>query len=126
AAATSAPASQPAPVVIRLGRYDDVKKQNVFATSSQNPVIAKVGATVLTQLDKKPLDLRDRKVVDIDAAQVASVTLVSDLAATTKPTSRPASKTEITIKRRHESVVLGPAMAASKPATTSATTLASS
>lgn len=119
--ATTAPTSQPASVTIKIGRYEDALKHDIYVTTSQNPVVAKVGATVLGQIDKKPLDLRDRKVFEIDPAQVASITIASDLVATTKPTSRPASKTTVTLKRRHEAVALGPTPIATKPATTTST-----
>ncbi len=98
---TPAPTSQPASLVIKLGRYDDLQKKNVLATSSQVPVIAKVGTAIIDTINKKPLDIRDRKALDIDSAQVASIVITSDIAATTKPTSRPASKTAVAINRRH-------------------------
>jgi hypothetical protein len=44
------------------------------------------------------------------------------VAATTKPTTKPASKTSVSLKRRHEAVALGPSLAATKPATKPATT----
>ena len=125
-AAATAPTSQPTSIVIKIGRYDDVMKKNIFVTTSQNPVIAKVAAPVLEQIDKKPLDLRDRKVVDVDSAQVSTITIASDIAATTKPTSRPASQKTVTIKRRHETIALGPTLPATKPATTTASTTPSS
>ena len=123
-APATAPATQPS-VTIKFGRYEDVTKENVMVLSSQTPAIAKVSATIIATLNKKPLELRDRKVLDVDPAQVSTITINSDLAATTKPTSRPASKKDITLKRRHEAVALGPAVPATKPSTKPATTTAS-
>jgi hypothetical protein len=134
--ASTAPSTQHAPIVIKFGRYDDVLKKNVMVSTSQSPVIAKVSATILDTINKKPLDLRDRKVLDLDPAQVSSITITSDLAATTRPTSRPASKKDVSLRRRKQSLVLGPAapttgpatqattQATTGPATTQATTMA--
>jgi Domain of unknown function (DUF4340) len=128
--ATTQPAtSQPAPIVVKFGRYDDVLKSNVFAMTSQSAAIAKVSASSLEAINKKPLDLRDRRAVDIDPAQVSSVRIIADVAATTKPTSKPASKADVHITRRKEApvLVLAPTskpstQASSKPATSPATT----
>jgi hypothetical protein len=120
-APATAPTSQPS-VTIKFGRYDDVTKQNVLVLSSQTPAIAKVSATVLANLNKKPIELRDKKVLDIDPANVSTISINSDLAATTRPTSRPASKKDVTIKRRHEAVALDPSNPSTRPATTQATT----
>jgi hypothetical protein len=85
--------------VVKCGAYDDVLKTNVYVTTSQSPVVAKVAATALESVNKKPIELRDKQVLNIDPTQVSSVTISSDLAATTQPTSRPASKTEIVLRR---------------------------
>ncbi len=133
---TTTPTSQPADVVIKFGRYDDVMKKNVLVTTSQTPIVAKVAATVIDTINKKPLDIRDRKVLDIDANLVSAIEIHSDIAATTRPTTKPAVKKDVTIKRRHEAAAPAtapstkPAMVAStapatKPAaTTQATTKA--
>jgi hypothetical protein len=120
--ASTRSATQPTtqPVVIKFGRYDDVLKTNVMAMTSQSSAIAKVAASSLESLNKKPLELRDRRAADIDPAQVSSITIASDLAATTRPTSRPASKKEVTITRHKEPPVLVLA-----PTTKSTTTQAS-
>jgi len=124
AAPATAPTSQPASVIIKLGRYDDVLKKNVYATSSQVPVIAKVGATIIDTINKKPLDVRDRRVVDIDSAEVSRIAITSDIAATTRPTTRPASKTAVAIQRRHATTApsTGEASSTTAPATAPATT----
>ena len=119
-AATTAPATQPAPLVVKFGRYDDVLKENVYVTTSQSPVVATVAARILETINKKPIELRDRKVLDLDPVQVSSITIASDLAATTQPTSRPASKQELVISRSKPATTTPPA--ATAPATQATTT----
>jgi hypothetical protein len=68
------------------------------------PVIAKVPASIIETINKNPLELRDRKVLDIDPAQVSAITISSDQAATTRPTSRPAVKKDVALKRRKEPI----------------------
>jgi len=114
---STSPASQPAPLVINLGRFDDVLKKNVYASTSKSPVIAKVAATVIETVNKKPIELRDKRAVDVDAAQVSSITITSDIAATTRPTTKPASKKEVVLRRRKESAEA----ATTKPATQAST-----
>jgi hypothetical protein len=105
---TEAPATQPATrpatatagTTIRIGRYDDVRQKNVYATVSGAPTIAKVPATVLASFDKKPLDLRDRRVLDIMPEKVSRIRVMSDLPAATQPTTRLATKTELVLERR--------------------------
>jgi hypothetical protein len=116
-AAATAPATQP--VEIRFGRYDDVLKKNIFASSSQTPAVAKVAASILETLDKKPIELRDKRVVDINADEVSRIEITSDLKATTKPTSRPASKTTVVLER-HKGPALPIGIAA--PTTTASAT----
>lgn len=97
---TTQPATSPAGTTIRIGRYDDVRQKNVYATVSGAPTIAKVPATVLERFNKKPLDLRDRKVLDINPQQVTRIRVSSDLPATTQPTTREATQTELVLERR--------------------------
>ena len=123
--ATAQAATQPVNVTIKFGRFDDVMKENVIVLTSQTPAIAKVGAHILETLDKKPLELRDRKVLEIEPGQVSEISISSDIAATTQPTSKPASKKDVTLKRRHEAVALGPTAPMTRPATAPATTQAS-
>ena len=70
-----------------------------------------VAASVLDTLNKKPIELRDKKVATIDPGQVSAIAITTDLAATTQPTTRPASHKETIIEhgpntttksRRHE------------------------
>jgi hypothetical protein len=105
--------------VINFGRFDDVLKKNVMVSTSQLPVIASVAASVIETINKKPIELRDKRAVEIDPAQVSSITITSDLVATTRPTSRPASKNEVVIRRVKESDAK--AQATTKPATQAST-----
>ena len=135
ALSTEAPATQPATQpatapttgpasgrTIVFGRHDDVLKKNVYAMVSGTPSIAKVAATAIESFNKKPLELRDRRAVNIDPEQVSRLSFTADVAATTQPTSKPASKREVSLQRRAESAVLGPAVPATNPATTQAAT----
>ena len=116
---TTAPASQPAGTEIKFGGFDDILKTNVYATVGNGPVV-KVSASGMQSFNKTPLDLRDKKVADIDPAHVESFTLSVDRPATTQPTTRPADQHEYTIVRRNEPApVLGPTLpATTQPATT--------
>lgn len=109
ALSTEAPATQPATQpasapasgkTIVFGRHDDIRKQNVYTIVSGSPSIAKVAATVLESFDVKPLELRDKRAVTIDPEQVSKLSFTADVAATTQPTSRPASKREVAVQRR--------------------------
>jgi len=120
--ATSPATTQAAPKTILFGRHDDVMKKNVYATVAGTPSIAKVAATALENFNKKPLELRDKRAVNIDPEQVSKLSFTADVAATTQPTSKPASNREVAIQRRVEATVLGPAAPATAPATGPATT----
>ncbi len=108
--ATTEPTTQQVATVIKVGRYQDLTKKNVFAEVNDGPIVA-VPASILTSLDKKPIELRDKNVLRVPPAQVTKVTIDSNLVATTQPTSRPASKKQIVI-----------AHAPPEPATTQAST----
>jgi hypothetical protein len=119
--ATTAPASQPAPTTIVFGRYDSVLQKNVYASVNNGPIVT-IPASSQTSLTKTALDLRDRKVVDIDPAVVEHITLKRNHIATTQPTSRPAEETEFALARRQESKTIGPVLPSTQPATTQAAT----
>jgi hypothetical protein len=120
---TTAPASQPVGTTVTFGGYDTVLKKNVYVAVSNPPALAKVSASSLDSFNnKKPLDLRDRKVVDVDPAQVTRVSVTTDKPATTQPTTRPASKTDLIIERKKQDLVLGPIVPATKPGATQPTT----
>ena len=120
---TTSAATQPAGTEIKFGSFDDILKSNVYATIGGGPVV-KVSATTVQSFNKTPLDLRDKKVVDIDPAHVENFTLSVDRPATTQPTTQPADQHEYAIARRKESTpVLGPTLAPpTQPASTHPTT----
>ncbi|MGA2500187.1 MAG: DUF4340 domain-containing protein [Tepidisphaeraceae bacterium] len=125
---TQPAATRPAGTTIAFGEYDSILKKNVFVYLDSPRTFAKVAAASLDSFNKKPLDLRDKKVVDITPGEVSRISVATDITATTQPTSRPASKSELVIERRKENVLLGPDLPvgpATKPATMPATTRAS-
>jgi len=105
------------PVTIRIGRYDDVLKKNVIVASSAVPAVAKVPASIIDSLSKKPIEFRDKRVVQIDPNQVSEISILGDIAATTQPTTKPASKKEVVIQRHHETLPVGIAAPTTGPAT---------
>ena len=125
---TAAPATRPATTgpamtVVTVGGYDDVQKKNVFAALSDGTTV-KVAATVLETLNKSPLDLRDKTVLDVDPATVTRVTVSTESAATTQPTSRPAvSKTVVLTRRPPKPVLMGPSTKPTSAPTTGPTTV---
>jgi len=88
-----------------------------------------VPLTSQSSLTKTALDLRDRKALDIDPAQVETITLAVNHPAATQPATRPAEQHEFTLVRRQEKTAIGPTLspepttapstqgAASQPAT---------
>jgi hypothetical protein len=66
---------------------------------------------------KTALELRDKNVLSIDPASVMKVTIATSLPATTRPTTRAASESVVTLDRRP--------LATTAPASTSPTTTAS-
>lgn len=118
--------TQPAFTTIVVGRYQDIRKQNVLAGVEGSNAVATVPATVLTTFAKSPLDLRDKKVLDIDPASVTQVTLSSDKSGSGKTplvmASGPtAEKREVTLMLRSKTDAKTPANPepASKPTATS-------
>ncbi len=120
---TQAPSTQPATTApagttIAFGRYDDVLKKNVYASVSGSSSIVKIPVSSIDELkSKKPLDFRDRRVLDVDPADVSKVSIRVARSATTQPTTRPASQTDVVIERRQTDVLAaGPAIPATGPA----------
>lgn len=95
--ASTQPTSQPAGKKIIFGRYENLLKQNVFAEA--DGAVIKVPASTMDSLNKSPLDLRDRTVLDIDPAKVTELEIRRHLPAATQPTSRPASGIDLVIDR---------------------------
>jgi hypothetical protein len=91
-------ASQPAMTTVALGRYEDIRKQNIYATVVGSNVIARVPATILDSIKKQPLDLRDKKVMDIEPGDVTELRLSIDKSATTQPATKPAVKKEVVLQ----------------------------
>jgi hypothetical protein len=114
------PASQPVWTTIAFGQYEDVRRQKVFARLSDTPAVVKVAVTPLETLNKKPIDLRDKKLIDIVPEQVSKLAIVTDVPAGPAPTTKPAKHTEVVIERRKE--VAGANAAATFPATKPAAT----
>jgi hypothetical protein len=123
---TTGPTTRPARTVLRFGRYDDLRKQNVYVAvadssagaASGSDLIAKVAARSMESLHKKPLDLRDREVVKIDPEKVSEFILTTHRPSTTQPTTKPAEDKELHIARRKEAVAMGPAAPTSSPGPT--------
>ena len=114
----TSPTTAPAGVTVTFGAYENSLRDKVYVKLSDSSAIAKVPASALTSLEKKPLDLRDKRVVDIDPAKVSELTLTIDQPATTQPTTRPASQRTITLQRRPQSPSTSPSTtrAATEPA----------
>lgn len=115
---TMPPATQPTDVpdsssqsTISFGRFDDILKKNVYASVSGSSSIVKVPATSLDAFRKTPLALRSKKVLDIDPETVTSITIASNLPATTQPTTREAQARDISIQRQTPEAAAAPATA---------------
>ena len=119
--AASARATEPAGTTIAFGRPEDVLEKNVYASVNGGPIVT-VSTSSQSSFQKTALDLRDKKVLDIDPAHVEDFTLAVNTAATTQPTTRPAAQHEYRIVRHKE--IFGPLPppsgepASSKPSTT--------
>ena len=97
------PSTQPAQSgAVKFGRYQDLRKQNVYAQVSGSDAIALVPAYDMTKFDKKPIDLRDKNVLKIDKDEVESISIATNKPATTQPTTKPAEETTLTIARNKE------------------------
>ena len=128
---TDAPATQPATrpatqpaggVTIKVGGFDDVLKKNVYVSVSDPPTLAKVAASSVEAFKKKPLDLRDRKVLSIDPSLVSRVSITTEKPAATQPATRPASQEQLVIERRKSAPpVMGPVVPGTQPATAPST-----
>jgi hypothetical protein len=77
--ATTQPSTQPVTTTITFGAYDDILKKHIYAKVEGSPFIAKVDVASLTALEKKPLDLRDKRVLDIDPDQVSRFSITTTL-----------------------------------------------
>jgi hypothetical protein len=110
---TTKPTTQTVAKTIVFGGYENLLKQDVFAKA--DGTVARIAAVSMDNLNKTPLDLRDRTVLDIDPAKVEKIELQRDLPATTQPTKRAVSKVDLVILRNTKPP------AATRPASTQAT-----
>lgn len=116
---TTQPTTRPAGTSIAFGGYDSVLKENVFARVGNKGEVVTLPASTLESFKKSPLDLRDKKVLNIAPDTVRKLTLTIDRSATTQPTTKPASHDEVVLTRRkQEPAALGPARPSSRPAAT--------
>jgi hypothetical protein len=97
---TTQPSTQPSFTTVQFGRFDDVMRKNVYAMSSEAPGIVTVAASAVDSFRKTPLDLRDKNLLSVDPAHVTQIKIERETAATTKPTTKPASHQTISIERR--------------------------
>ncbi|MDB5322457.1 MAG: exported protein of unknown function [Phycisphaerales bacterium] len=124
-ATATGPSSQPAWTTITFGQYDTIRHLKLFARISDTNAVVKVASTPLETLSKKPIDLRDKKVLDLMPEQVSKLSIVTDLPAGAAPTTRPAKKTEVAIERRKQlpaTQAAATTRATTQPATTQAST----
>jgi hypothetical protein len=113
----AAAATKPAGTTIVFGRFDSILQKNVYASVNGGPV-ATVMVSSQNAFNKSPLDLRDRKALDVDPAHVESFSLSINRPATTQPATRPAEEHEFTLARRQEkSMPLGPTLPTTEPST---------
>jgi hypothetical protein len=117
---TTQPAVTPMPggVTVLLGGYDGVQMKNVFAQLPDGSVV-KVAASVLDSMNKKPFELRDKTVADLDPATMSKVVIEMNQPATTQPTTMPAVATSTVLIRKHKAAtkpVIGPTLATTSPA----------
>lgn len=120
AAATTQPTTKPEGHEISFGRFATIERNQVYASADGGP-IATVATTSEDSFKKTALDLRDKKIVDIDPAHVTGFTLSINRAATTQPTTKPSEQVEYAISRRKENHTLGPALPTTQAATTGPT-----
>jgi hypothetical protein len=121
APAAAQPTTAPAGTTIAFGRFQSIEQKDVYASVNGGPVVT-ISASTEDSLNKTALDLRDKKVVDIDPAHVTSITLAVNRSATTQPTTQPSQQYEYTLARRKEAPaafgpVLPSAPASAAPAT---------
>jgi len=117
----TAPATEPAWTTVLFGSYDDMLKKNVYVKLAGSDAVAKLPSTSMDPFRKRPLDLRDKKAVDLDPDQVSKIVLRTNLPAATQPTAHPAINQTVTIERRKVNPVLGPVLPTTSPTTNAAT-----
>jgi hypothetical protein len=78
------------PVALKVGRYEDIEKKNIYVATADN-VIATVPAALMTWVDKKPVEYHDRSVLTFDPATVKKIKITSGQIAYAVPTTKPAA-----------------------------------
>jgi uncharacterized protein DUF4340 len=109
-APVTVPTTRPAGTTIIFGGYDNNLRKNVYVAVSNPPALMKVAASSMESFNKKPIDLRDKRVLDVEPAQVSKLVVITDTPPTTQPTTKAASKSELTLERKKQSLALGPEM----------------
>jgi hypothetical protein len=89
----------------------DVRKQYVYVSTSDSTAVAQLPVSSMDAFKKTALDLRNKEVLNVDPASVSHITIQTNLPATTKPTTRPASETVVTIERRPLATTTAPSAA---------------
>jgi hypothetical protein len=74
----------------------------VYARVSDTGAVVKVAGTPIETLTKKPIELRDKKVLDLTPEQVSRISILTDLPAGPAPTTKPAKKSQVEIERRKQ------------------------
>jgi hypothetical protein len=130
AAPSTQPSTQPtadaSQTVVKFGMLD-VRKQYVYVSTSDSTAVARVPVSSMDAFKKTALDLRDKEVVNIDPTSVSGISIQTHLAATTRPTTRPASETLVTLGRRPLTTTAPatqPAVATTTPSPTTTPTTA--
>jgi hypothetical protein len=113
---TTSPTEMAGAVKVIFGSYDDLAKKNIFAQTSGGTTV-KVAATVLDSLNKKPLELRNKTVLDFEPAQVQHLSINMDQPATTQPTVQPATTKLVVLARRKKDLAMGPVLPTTNPTT---------
>jgi hypothetical protein len=122
---TTQPTTQPVGVTLTIGAPDSLSKDHYFAKTSDG-LVAKIAKSSLDSLQKTPLDLRDREVATVAAADVTAVSILKETypPPSTQPskstaTTKPSATKFVGLVRRPKAVPqpLGPPSATTKPTT---------
>ncbi|HYE18005.1 MAG TPA: DUF4340 domain-containing protein [Tepidisphaeraceae bacterium] len=104
--ASTKPTSQPVPVwtSITFGQHEDVTREKIYVQVSNPHAVVKVASTALATFQKKPLDLRDRKVMTIEPDQVSKLSIATQTPGGSGPVANPAppKTTTVSVERRKQ------------------------
>ncbi|MEZ0264468.1 MAG: DUF4340 domain-containing protein, partial [Phycisphaerae bacterium] len=102
--AQPAPTSQPVWTSITFGQYEDVSREKIYVQVSNPHAVVRLSSTALATFQKKPLDLRDRKVIAIDPEQVSRLAITTETPGGSGPVANPtpAKKTAVSLERRKQ------------------------